>query len=41
MMISALNRKLLREVKGLKGQIATIAFVLAGGITSFIAMRGT
>lgn len=41
MSISALNRKLLRDVKGLKGQIATIAFVLAGGITSFIAMRGT
>jgi len=41
MWISALNRKLLREVRGLKGQIATIAFVLAGGITSFIAMRGT
>jgi len=41
MMASALNRKLLREVKSLKGQIATIALVLAGGITSFIAMRGT
>lgn len=41
MLVSALNRKLLREVKSLKGQIATIAFVLAGGITSFIAMRGT
>ena len=41
MLISALNRKLLRDMASLKGQVATIAFVLAGGITSFIAMRGT
>ena len=41
MLISALNRKLLRDMASLKGQVATIAFVLAGGITSFVAMRGT
>jgi putative ABC transport system permease protein len=39
--LSALNRKLLREVAQLKGQVATIAVVLAGGITCFIALRGT
>src|SRR5262252_5392512 len=41
MRISALDRKLLREVARLKGQIATIALVLASGITCFIALRGT
>jgi putative ABC transport system permease protein len=41
MWISALDRKLLREMARLKGQIATIAIVLAGGIICFIAMRGT
>lgn len=37
----ALNRKLLRELFRLKGQILTIALVIASGITSFIALRGT
>src|SRR5664279_4729064 len=41
MLISALNRKLLRETMRMKGQILTIALVLASGITSFIALRGT
>jgi putative ABC transport system permease protein len=41
MWISALDRKLLREIGRLKGQIATIAIVLAGGIICFISMRGT
>ncbi len=40
MWISALNRKLLRELLRLKGQIATIALVVASGITSYIALRG-
>ncbi len=40
-LISALDRKLLRELVQLRGQIATIALVLASGITSFIALRGT
>jgi putative ABC transport system permease protein len=39
--LAALDRKLLREVSLLKGQIATIALVLASGITCFIALRGT
>jgi len=37
----ALNRKLLRELFRLKGQILTIGLVIASGITSFIALRGT
>ena len=41
MWVTALERKLLREVLQLKGQITTIALVLAGGITCFIALRGT
>ena len=41
MLLSALNRKLLREVTQLKGQVLTIALVLASGITTFIGMRGT
>jgi putative ABC transport system permease protein len=41
MLFSALNRKLLREVTQLKGQVLTIALVLASGITSFVGMRGT
>jgi putative ABC transport system permease protein len=39
--LSALDRKLLRELSRLKGQIVTIALVLASGITCFLAMRGT
>lgn len=41
MLISALKRKLLRDLWRLKGQIATIALVLASGIASFIMLRGT
>ncbi len=37
----ALNRKFLRDVSHLKAQVLTIALVLAGGITSFIALQGT
>ncbi len=40
MSIPALDRKLLREISRLKGPIATIALVLAAGITSFIALLG-
>src|SRR5688572_22424771 len=36
----AIDRKLLRELVRLKGQIITIALVIASGITSFVAMRG-
>jgi len=39
--LTALDRKLLREVVRLRGQITTIALVLASGITCFIALRGT
>ncbi|HEY3254614.1 MAG TPA: FtsX-like permease family protein [Polyangiaceae bacterium] len=41
MLVSALNRKLLRELTQFKGQVLTIALVLASGITSFVGMRGT
>ena len=39
-LVYALDRKLLRDVARLKGQIATIALVLASGIISFVALRG-
>jgi len=39
--MSALDRKLFRELSRLKGQILTIALVLASGITCFLSMRGT
>lgn len=41
MLISALDRKLLRELRRMKGQVLTIALVLASGISSFVALRGT
>jgi len=40
-MISALNRKLYREAFRLRGQIVTIAIVLASGMVCFISLRGT
>lgn len=39
--VSALERKLLRELWRVKGQILTIAIVLASGVASFIMLRGT
>lgn len=39
--LRALNLKLLRELWQLKGQVVTIALVIASGITSFVALRGT
>lgn len=40
-MLTALELKLLRDMWRLRGQIATIAVVLASGIVSFIMLRGT
>jgi putative ABC transport system permease protein len=40
-MVSALNRKLLRDLAQLKGQVATIAMVLACGIMAMIMLRTT
>ena len=37
----ALNLKLRRELWQLKTQILTIALVVAAGVTSFVALRGT
>ncbi len=41
MIVSAIDRKLLRDIGHLKGQVITIALVLAGGLSSFIGLRGT
>lgn len=41
MWVTSLERKLLRELSRLAGQIATIALVVASGVTSFISLRGT
>ncbi|HEX2872178.1 MAG TPA: FtsX-like permease family protein [Polyangiaceae bacterium] len=41
MWLRALDVKLLRELSRLRGQIATIAIVLAGGIVCFVSLRGT
>lgn len=40
MLVTTIERKLWREVARLKGQIATIALVLAAGISSFVGLRG-
>jgi putative ABC transport system permease protein len=40
-MVSALDRKLLRDLGRLKGQVLTIALVVACGIASFAALRST
>lgn len=39
-MVSALDRKLLRDLSRLKGQVVTIALVVAAGIAAFVAMKG-
>ena len=41
MLVNALDRKFLRDAGRMKGQVLTIALVLAAGITSFIALQGT
>lgn len=38
--IPALQRKLLRDLVRLRGQVLTIALVIAAGIASFVTMRG-
>jgi putative ABC transport system permease protein len=40
-MVSALDRKLLRDLSRLKGQVITIALVVACGIAAFVTMRST
>jgi putative ABC transport system permease protein len=39
--LTALDRKLVRETRRLKGQILTIALVLASGIICFVSLGGT
>lgn len=41
MVISALNRKLLRDLWNLKGQVLAIAMVIAGGVATFIISFST
>lgn len=41
MALTALDRKLVRETRRLKGQILTIALVLASGIVCFVSLGGT
>jgi putative ABC transport system permease protein len=38
--LTALQRKLLRDLTRLKGQVATIALVVACGIACFVSLRG-
>ncbi|MBL9107909.1 MAG: ABC transporter permease, partial [Myxococcales bacterium] len=40
-MVTALTRKLLRDVMLLKGQLVTIALVVACGVASYVAAVGT
>ena len=40
-MVSALNRKLLRDLVHLKGQVVTVALVVACGIAGFVAFQST
>ncbi len=39
MLLSALDKKLLRDLRGLVGQVITIALVVACGIASYVTMR--
>ena len=41
MRLSALDRKLVRDLKGMLGQGITISLVVAAGIGGFIALRST
>ncbi len=40
-MLSALDRKLLRNLRTLGGQVLTIALVVAAGIATFVTLQGT
>ncbi|HMX29832.1 MAG TPA: ABC transporter permease, partial [Blastocatellia bacterium] len=39
--MNALNRKLIRDVMHLRGQVVAVALVVACGIAAFVAMRST
>ena len=40
-MVSALNRKLLRDLGQLRGQVVTVALVVACGIAGYVAFQST
>ena len=39
--MTPLDRKLLRDLKRLRGQIVTIALVVGSGVASFVGLRST
>ena len=39
--MTSLNRKLIRDVIHLRGQVVAVALVVACGIAAFVAMRST
>jgi len=39
--VSTLNRKLLRDVLNIKGQVATVAIVVACGVASYVTLQST
>lgn len=41
MHLSALNRKLLRDLWHMRGQIVTVGLIVASGIATYVTMRGT
>jgi putative ABC transport system permease protein len=41
MLVSAIDRKLLRDLGRLRGQLVTIALVVACGIASYVVMQST
>src|SRR5690349_18787089 len=41
MRISALNRKLLRDLWHLRGQVFTVGLIVASGIATYVTMRGS
>ena len=40
MRISALDRKLLRDFWHMRGQVVTVALIVASGIATYVTMRG-
>lgn len=41
MRLSALNRKLLRDLWHMRGQVLTVGLIVASGIATYVTMRGT
>ena len=41
MRLSALDRKLLRDLWHMRGQVLTVGLIVASGIATYVTMRGT